>query len=242
MPTRFCSGIADHLVEFLVVGFAANIERCVIDLQVVEMDILSTEVNRAATERGDVLEILELAQFPQMTHHLLAVHPKLFAKPSGMDVDGLVSPIADRFFDRSKHVPALGGIAGQKIDEGVHAVGKAKHGQTAGDFESLEDPCTTEDLQGRVDRFGGCRLGDLLFDFLGGQLDGILRTGGQKVVYPTEQLLRWVGVLDEEFLDVSVLGTKQQDALRQESISARSTCLLVVSFERSGHVVVDNVP
>jgi hypothetical protein len=40
-----------------------------------------------------------------------------------MDVDGLVSPIADRFFDRSKHMPSLGGIAGQKIDEGVHAVG-----------------------------------------------------------------------------------------------------------------------
>jgi len=85
-------------------------------------------------------------------------------------------------------------------------------------------------------------LGDLLFDFLGGQLDGILRTRGQKVVNPTEQLLRWVGVLDEKFLDVSVLGTEQQHALRQESISARSTCLLVVGFERSGHVVVDDVP
>ena len=214
MPTRFRSGIADHLVEFFVVGFAACIERCVIDLQVVEMDVFSAEVDRAATERGDVLEILELAQFSQVTHHLLAVHPKLFAEPSGMDVDGLISPIADRFFDRSKHVPALCGIARQKIDEGVHAVRKAEHGKPAGDFETFEDPGTTDDLQGRVDRFGGRRLGDLLFDFLGGQLDGILRTGGQKVVDPTEQFLRWVGVLDEEFLDVSVLGTKQQDALR----------------------------
>ena len=209
MPTGFCSGIADHLVEFLVVGFAAYIERFVIDLKVVEVDIFSAEVNRTATERGDVLEILELAQFPQMTHHLLAVHPKLFDEPSGMDVDSLVSPIADRFFDRSKHMPSLCGISRKKIDESVHAVGKAEHGQSAGDFESLEDPCTTEDLQGRVDRFGGRRLGDLLFNFLGGQLDGILRTGGQEVVYTTEQFLRWVGVLDEEFLDVSVLGTKK---------------------------------
>jgi hypothetical protein len=63
-----------------------------------------------------------------------------------MDIDGFVPTVSDGFLDSSKNMSALGCIAREQIDEGVHTARKPEHRQSTGDFKSLEHPGTTEDL------------------------------------------------------------------------------------------------
>ncbi len=75
-------------------------------------------------------------------------------------------------------------------------------------------------------------------DVLQRHFDRIGRNRSQVLIQFLHRLARRVGILDEELLNELVLIRKQHQTLGRQTITSGSSCLLVVSFDTAGHVVM----
>ena len=110
-------GKVHHLVQLLVLGGFALLERVEVDVELVEGQVAADHPDRPAAKRGHVREHLQPVQLAQRVGYGALIQTAEREQLAGMARDHLVPPRPHELLDRLEHAPADLGLLGQQLDQ-----------------------------------------------------------------------------------------------------------------------------